>query len=80
MEVTVAAQAPQLQGQNADVERAASRRRKRHKGPDFEDKLLDEAMKLTGVEELAELHGQSDQLNETIKVFGALAAGDGNRK
>ena len=33
MEVTVAAQAPQLQGQNADVEKVPSRRRKRHRDP-----------------------------------------------
>ena len=32
-------------------------------------------MKLTEVEELAELHSQSDQLSEAIKVFGALGAG-----
>ena len=66
MEVTVAAQATELQGQNAGVEKVPSRRRKRHKGPDSDDKLLDEAMKPTEVEELAELHGQSDQLNEAI--------------
>ena len=59
MEVTFAAHAPQLQGQNADGEKAPSRRRKRHKGPDSDDKLWDETMKLTEVEEMAELHGQS---------------------
>ena len=64
--------------QNADAEKAPSRRRKRHKGPDSDDKLWEEAMKLTEVEELAELHGQSDQLNEASKVFGALAAGEVN--
>ena len=78
MEVTFAAQAPQLQGHNADVEKAPSRRRKRHKEPDSDDKLWDETMKLTEVEEMAELHGQSDQLNEAIKVFGAPGAGEVN--
>ena len=71
MEVTVAAHAPNLQVQNADVEKAPGRRRKRHKGPDS-DKLLDEAMTPTEIEKLADFKCESDQLNGAIKCSERL--------